>query len=628
MRNLSTILVALALVGTSGLALAQNQLPAGRLDGPLSFGWVGDEPNVAAGGSVPAAWDDSPSRAYPADANGLGSARANSPAPVLAVSWMHRVTPQGPSGDVRGLTSQLTNGGQFIVPGFGQFWAFHGVFHDVNADGWIQDHGNNYDRVHASTDGSCTTSVSTSDGDGLGRPQGANTGVSARCSAADEWVPLNSVIAAYLTPGNPTDVVNRGFGFWNPLTPPGDAAQEEPDFVFQGQAVENQQTGRYFAPTTNFDYVMIDNSLVETQVIEAISDAVTVSLPAERSMEASASSLVEVDVYRSVDPTVETLYLAAISPLTNAGCEPEYMERGCRATTDPVTEPLRQTFDATSGPLVGGTVTQVVTKWEQDPQGLGSARSSPHLFMDLFVDTSLAVTAVASFNDNNIVAGSSEYNNAELSPTADGSTHMWPHVTIMGYFGVWTDLNGDGWIGDPAPAPGCPDEYDCGNDPTPHDFPQNGKDAKGEFTVACGDKAAGVGGAQVQGSFVTTLSPSGGQWGTLGVYVLTDRFDVRNGGDPLVQDGRAPFIPYDDMARDASDGDVDQLVTTGDISVHMICRDGSGFYYSFERLYFLDGTNRDYAVTLSGTTGGDFSAQGVPNDEDVTDVDVIAAAGI
>lgn len=635
MKRTLAALIAAAFLTTSGLAAAQ------RIDTETSTGWVGDEPNTLEAGTNPNAWDDSPSAAYPADANGLGDGRGpdGSFAPILAVNFVHGppVVSPGAVADADGASARLLAGllgESTILPGTGQFQAYLGTFQDLNGDGWITEGNHFYDRAHVNTrsDGSCTSTTSTTDDHGIGEtlPTGeaTDTHVSVRCVGADEFFPAaaGSVIVAYVTPGQwngGSDFVNRWFAAWNPLTPPAPPSPENPDFQFKGFGTEGENTGRSYSPDTNFQYTMVDNSLLETLTLEAISSPVTQSNGA-RTQEAGPDSLVEVDNYVAVNPALETLYRGVTFALGDAGCNPDLPERGCRDTTDPATEPVRLALgatDATVGPVVG----QVVTRWEQNPNGLDYA--DPHLFLDLFWDTSLAVGAGVSFNDNNIVAGVSPYSNAQLSPTADGSPHAWPQISIMGYFGVWEDKNADGWIGRPATSAGCADAYNCGNKPWPHEYPQNiGSDAHGEFTVACGDKE--IGGGQVAGSFPVTLTPSGGVWGATGVYVLTDRKDVRNANaDTFRDDGRNVFIPYDDIALDvADDGQVDALVLAGDITLGMVCRDQNGFYYSFERLVFPTGTNVDYDITVTGGTGGNFVTNGVPVGERVTDTDVIARA--
>ena len=628
MKRILAVLMAAAFLSTSGLVAAQ------RIDTETSVGWVGDEPNTPSAGVNPNAWDGSPSANYPAEQNGLGPDRVTSSAPILAVNFVHNV-PQSPNFDVNSAHSRLL--GAFVtrgmmLPGMGQFQAYFGEFQDFNGNGWIDDANHNYDRAHVSTRGQCTTDLRQGDPNGLGEtlPTGeaTDTGLTLRCIGdPDEFVPGDggTVIVAYVTPGTwggGSDWVNRWVNPWNPLTPPADPAPETPDFQFKSIGVEGETTGRYFAPDTNFQYTPTDSSVLETITLEAISDAKTVNT-GPRTQEKSATSLVEVDNYAAMDPTVAALYFETVTrPLGAAGCNPDFMERGCRDTTDPFTEPVRKETarsDTTVGPVVG----QVVTKWEQNPNGLDY--TDPHLFLDLFWDTSLAAGAVVSFNDNNIVAGVSPYSNAQLSPTADGSPHAWPQISIMGYFGVWQDLSGDGWIGQPQQSEGCGDAYNCGNKPWPHEYPQNvGGDGKGEFTVACGAREVQTNGANVAGAFFVTVTSSDNVWGGEGVYVLTDRRDVRNlNADVRRDDGRGIFIPYDDIAFDVADNQrVDALVTEGPVEMMMVCRNQNGFYYSYERLVF-PGTNLDYDITVSGGTGGDFVNEGVPQDERVHDIDVI-----
>ena len=57
----------------------------------------------------------------------------------------------------------------------------------------------------------------------------------------------------------------------------------------------------------------------------------------------------------------------------------------------------------------------------------------------------------------------------------------------------------------------------------------------------------------------------------------------------------------------------------------MFCSGTNGQYFSYERLFILDGVARDYDILTTGSVTGDFVALGVPAGETVTDDDAYAA---
>lgn len=664
MQRLLAAVLAAILVGTAGLSAAQT------LNTDLSDGWVGDEPNTATPGALPFCFPRGgkvdPSCDYPEDANGLGpdrgpAANGGSPAKVLAVSWENRIAdPVGPS--VPFHTAPLLQpllGNDMMVPGFGQFVAWFGTFQDHNDNGWIEDHLA-ADRVEATTRGNCETTVATDDDNGVGSPQDANTGVSARCVQEDEWAPGDVVIiAAYVTPGD----FNEEADYLNAPTegPHNDTSQ--PDIFFQSFDVDGERTGRYYAPASNFEYVVIDNGVLETTVLEAISEPENV-VNGDRSAEAKAGSLVEVDVYTSVNPAVEALYENnVVSVVTAAGCDVDFTYffdlfspgpilgglgpcgPGQQAVVDevdgaaaPVTGPVEQVLedagvnDAVDGatgtqtdPTVGPVSAAILTNGEFE-NGQNDY-SSPHLYLDQRLVTS------AAWSLGNVAPSNSGFLPG-LSGNPDGKDHAWTQSTLIATLGVWEDKDGDGFIGTfeedhstnliavtltDVEDDGCPDMYDCGNGGDPNDYTSD------EFTALCGANEAPA--RKALATYLADLNTPDGNWG-LGVYVITDRVDVTNGDtDPMADDGRAPFNPYDDAVLDASDASVDSLHRTGPLQLHMGCTTG-GAYQSYERLIVLDGVNRGYDIIHSGSTGGDFSSQGVPVGERASDTDVVAAWGV
>lgn len=594
--------------------------------------FVGDEPSVTSAGMLEYNYGNSPSAAYPADANGLGPERLSTPSEILSVVWNTELIARIATTST--LLSEFA-GKDYMVPGTGTFVAWYGQFQDHNGNGWIDDGNRAFDRTHTSAELDCGGTqglgvVSTNDPNGVGKPQGANTQVSLRCARIDEFTPKvlatgASPPVAYVTPGDWRDYcgdwVNKwahpeveadGCGEIMLIDEPRGSGAESPDFAFKGGATESIPTGQYVAPGSGFDYLAVDNSLLMTTVIETISEPkVTTSGP--RTHEAQLGSLVEVDIYTSVDPAVESAYQESIAAtLAATGCgygEAEYLNLGCRKTTDPVTEPIRK-----SGPTgaVGPTLAKFFAKQEQCPNRACEDYSAPHLFMDLYMVNSRSIYGVGLNSPGEV--------GRDVAPAGDSTARPVATVEIDAVFGVWTDVDGDGWIGTPEYDPTCPgDPYQCGAKQRPHQTDVNA--APDEFTRTCGAKESL--GNQVGGSMAVTLTPAGGgDWGTA-VYVMTDRWNQANQNqDALRDDGRGMFNPYDDLAHDVAeaDGEVDSVVTSGPITLHLTCTAPGGAYESYEQLVFAGPPSSD--VTVTADHGLAFEVAGVGTDERVSDTDV------
>lgn len=581
---MSRFLAVLLAVLLAPAAFAQSP----PVDNPAGPGWVGDEPN-SAGGALPFCsprdpWQEAdPSCAYPADANGLGPARAASPGRILAVAFEHDLCLHQASacGVVEASLFAALGAPSTLTPGPGRWTAWSGTYHDVDADGWID---------------------------------------------ADEWTPGPvERIVAYVTPADHNeraDPVNARYS----------NDTRDPDFAFAAVG----DTGRYFAPSSNLDYVLLDGGILETMVIEAISTPVDVGA-GRRSVAAGPDSLVEVDVYQAVDPTVEQLYAAVVVATLNAqGCDVEFtwLARACPTTTERTVatvvaavvgpldgNPVLQAVEDVAsdgprtGPIVGPVESRVDPPWPRE--GLDVDYGEPHLYLDQRL--------VAATDSVSGLAVSRESTTFTSSALGDGRHRPLAQSELHARLGVWQDVNGDGVIGTfvaPDPDDGCgADPHSCGQVADPNGYTPEESD--GEFDPLCGAHQTDHGLAQ--GTYLAELTTPDGRWGT-GVYVMTDRRDATDpAADQIDDDGRSQFNPYDDLVLDAEDGDVgDTLVTEGVIRVHMLCHDDSGVYAGYERLVFLDGTNRGYPVETTARVTATFAVDGVLRTETVEDVDAYA----
>lgn len=584
------------------LALLLPAASAQRVDSEASDGWLGDEPGVTQPGSIEVAGDD-PSSSYPADDNGVVAARAGEGSLVLGVRFHARAavfgTPvdSGPV-DFGGAFARLA-GGDGLLAGTGQFQAWHGTWADDDGDDWI-DTALPSDRVHVNARGDCEPGVRTADADGLGSAQGVPTGLSVRCATGAEWVPRNdAVIVAYFTPGRPSDIIHRVF------LPEGDDPRT-PDFTFVHRSVEGRPTGRYYSPTTDLEYLIVDGSVLQSTVVEAISDPVFTA-DGKRTHERSEASRVEVDVYRAIDPTVEALYRDLVAvPADDAGCDLDYPERGCPATTGPLTSAITDAV-ASTDPVVGPVKAAVLAP--HGPEDPARYLDGPRPYLDLYLGQSTGVDA----GTMHVLLSRDVY---DVAPLGDGRARPVGQVDLLGHFGLWHDVNADGWIGAPSASPGCPDAHDCGMTQDPGVYTLEG--SGGEFTPGCARPDEGAGPAALSPLWAT-LTTASGTWGT-GVYVISDRKDATDANADAYRDRGAGYQPYDDAVLDAADGDVDVLVASGPVQVHLLCRDAGGQYVSYERLVFTGPMVEDVTTFVDAVS--DFSVDGIPLDETVSDTDV------
>lgn len=567
-----------------------------RLDNALvDRGYVADEPNAEGDGGA------------------VRAALAGEASGILAVQWLHGTCAVACL-QADTLAFSLVDS-DTLLPGPGRFEAWYGVFADLDGDGWIRPANGRQENAHASIEGSCQASIRADDRNGIGSEQGVVTPYSVRCRRETEWAGEGPVeIVAYVSPGewNGADVANRGTNAWDPLAEPRSRGAERPDLAFALIAgAPGEITGRYASPSSGADLLLLDQSMLQRLLVEAFSHPVA-AVDEARTLVPSDASRVDVDVYDAIDPAIERIYAdVVVAPMDAWGCDVARLELGCPKLTDPATEPLRETKDAVLVG-VGPAVAPFFAKWERDPQD--ADREAPSPYLDVVAEVSLAASLVKAHVDaGDRVGRYTPFSNAEFSASGDGRARATPHMSFRAYLGVWQDVDGDGWIGSPVPRGGCPDVYDCGSRPNPHRYDG------GEYTPMCGDHMLAGLAPRVDGAFRALLTPEGGRWGVSGVYVLSDRADA-TGGDPLANDGSAPYDPYDDALL------APRLVMSGPVAVTMTCSQADpGSYRSYERLVTLDGSNLSYGIGVEAATTLEFRDQGIDSTAMVLDVDRITS---
>lgn len=641
-----------------------------------------EEPNTLAGGCLTFAHGN-PSACYPADNNGIAAAKAGGePVKVLQAKWMPYVWPgtvvggtwsgTGTSGlvnpDAANLFQDFT-GSTYMTPGTqSTFTAFFGMWTDLDKDG-IRDasaywrHGaNGHDRqvfVNADDRDACSQQATpTVDEDGMrvaGGQEGnlapaidSPVGVEFRCSSANEWdtVPgwatTKPEVIGYIAPSDgATGAVLTTV--MNPVTPDVESpcpiflieneegcdnppGQQQPDITYTAGDFYGQGT---YSWTGVFGFTS-DGSILETKVITTISDPI-VTTTGLRAKEIGPASLVDVDIYSAIDPTAEALYQGVLHDVVGAtasgivGPVNAAYDDACAASND---------ASAPTGVRMCGDDQTSQSDAVSGPQrarffGVAEDRSDvfdysdKHLFLDLAIRESEAIHAQATADNGgffgyvDIADGDTQDNGIfcyDLSGTPDArsgdtSCGAAARYQVDGFFGVWQDLNGDGFVGNPAVAPGCPDAYNCGatQDPNEDLWSFGSTD---EWTPQC---LPGKSGATT-----VTLTTASGNWGPVGAYV---QYDDESDLDST-QGARAQFNPYDDIARDASDGSL-TLVASGPIEMTIVCT-GGGYYASFEIVYVPGGLAEDITMT-SAVFEMDLVAAGVPEGESIQDVDTQAA---
>ncbi|HLE96002.1 MAG TPA: hypothetical protein VI997_01420, partial [Candidatus Thermoplasmatota archaeon] len=504
---------------------------------------------------------DSAVASYPADANGISAARAGAATLVLGARWYHR-DPASGSSTATSVDAPLLlaafDDDDHMLPLPGHFLAWHGTWTDLDRDGWITDPAFTgaafVDVMSGRTCGERSLRVDDPDGGIVGN-------VSFRCSAADEWdgatTSADAVeVVGYVTPYVPTQT-HAGLTLFEEQT-------RNPDLAFRLDPTA-PEGGRYLAPRSNFDLVPFDNGLLETTVTEVLSKP-TLATTGPRTKIFGDLSLIDVDLYTSIDPNVETLYQDRVlreiasrdcdadHPENNAPLVPRLFEadgNGCVAAT-----PLADVVEATY-PTVGPVAARVLPPAENDgPEGVGRHSTRPHVWFDVDLAYAAYVPAAAVTQDGDL---------GQVAPMADGRAGAPLVAGVYGHLGVWHDLDADGWIGAPAVPHGCGDAYACGTVQDPNLY----RDTE-EWNPTC--RPVGT-----TGIVNATLSSSTGAWGPTGAYLVSD-------GEP--RSSGFASEPFDDVVLDLLDADVDRLVLAGPIPVHLVCTGPPGFYRSYEHVVF------------------------------------------
>lgn len=664
-------------------APAAGQAVGGSVQGFGANDWS-EEPNVLVGGTVPSNPYNDASATYPADDNGLPAAfEGLAPVRVLSAKWMPYVWPgtvvggtwsgTGTSGvfnpDINNILRPFV-GSDFIYPTTrSTFIAFYGDWTDLNKDKIRDDEGHwrnsidGHDRpiyVRANPRDNCqeqpmnvapggsTTFAGGKPGNLV--PVGVTVPVTIekRCLTPDEWSPppgwfttTRPQVVSYVSPGN-------WFGFSGPgiATPcpipvfharPGDCdprpSQQGPDISYTAGDFYGEGTYSWTAVYTDTE----DGSLLETKVVETISEPVRTVAPAPRTHERGPGSLVDTDVYSSVDPAIEALFQTTLHGVEN----------DINAVTGGQNDKARVVFSEYSA--VVNTTSALLAGAACDPSPAMAAKclyqptvgpklapmSAPrvpentgydhkadfHVYLDLRMRESAhagllasATTGSVTNSGENLVLVGDNLNPFGFDQLCvNGGCGAVARMAVDGNFGRWKDTNGDGFIGDVSKnnraTPTCPDAYDCGLNNSPHAYSTPG--SEGEFLPACLPGKSGA--------FQLTLTPDGNSWGK-GAYLMYDKdSDVDS-----TQGGRASFNPYDDIVTDAADGKIDRLYTTGNIRMWVVCTGNNGVYNAFEDVVLLDGRN-EYGITMTtDVISMTFDVAGTPVTETVSDTDYSA----
>lgn len=634
-----------------------------------------EEPNTLAPGTVPSNFYDDPSAAYPADDNGIAEAKEGIvPVPVLQGKWTSYQYPVGLAGgtltgvglsglatvDASNLMRSLTGQSMMFAPGIQTFTAFYGEWADYNKDQIRDDEGHwrnsvdGHDRpiyIRGNSNDECQEQDAEVGADGETHLFGGESGntipvpvtvparVEKRCTTEDEWSPPagwdpagagNPEVVSYVTPG---PVWSRSFwtgdyvGWSGPiLSRPcpvpgleGDEQDCEGTETQQGPDITYTPGDFYGQGTYSWEGVFdvgFDGSLLETKVVETISEPIH-SLDGPRSHEPGPDSLVDTDVYVSVNPAVETLFqnnVHSAEAMWNdqvAGFEGPARDVwvAWNETNNDVDEALGDLLgDAactacTTNPIVGGVNAEVNGRRAKETPAADHTEGF-HLYLDLQMRDAVRVPLIVTATGVTYGVCTGEADNC--GPAT--------RLIVNGNFGAWHDANADTWIGEPEAADGCEDVYDCGSTRDPNVYTEAA--SNGEFIPTCAPGRSGA--------FQVTLTPDGGRWGENGAYV-----DYDEGSNvESTQGGRASFNNYDDYALDvADDGEIDRLIMSGPIRLWMTCTDNSGAYGSFENVWLLDG--RTYGITMaSDAVTMAFTEAGISLPESVSDTDHLDAMTI
>lgn len=548
----------------------------GKLFTPVSDGAsVGDEPNVATGGTFATPYRSGPAT-YPEDDNGIAEAREGiSPVRILEMRPATSSTLDG---------SGSTHAGWLLTPFLGQdfvdpqneFRAVFGDWADYNQDGVIQN-----DRWE---EGDLT---------GDARVRGH-----AFAGEDDEW---NGVEAAEFQDG--WTLVTYQTGFAQPQRT--DLIPGINDGFFLGEADGAGPSQLYRGDNGDGYFVTLigaglgrtnhDNQFIVTVVTETFIGLPVLDSDGRRFAPVEGQPY-DVDVYQSVSGGLEAVYTQTVVGIGTRYHEANETVAGGTAPLDPVLEPVNDLVDAVdraasepTNPVAGAVVSAVFPTFASEQQDADTNPSHDytagwHPWVD--VKNNYGATAQDALG-----LGLSTF---EVAPTADGRPGQAPGMLFprIGH-GLWYDKDADGFINDHVndePAPGCPDQNDCG---------LGGNEASvathAEWAGACPNLSPRI-----------TYSTVSGTWGPTGVY--------------LVKNANAAISDVQD------DGEVDRLVTAGDIVLSATCNAGNSPFQSFadEAILFPAG-NPDFDIKAETLYCTSMVIVGIPLTECTTDVDWLRA---
>lgn len=584
---------------------------------------------------------------------------ATGPVKILNVKWVNDASPiifiEETNFDASGMLASL-GGTNMILPGAtGEFMAWYGNWADYNGD----DHLPNVDGAYFgaslnSRSGKCADGQFSltlfPNGDPAGGdpipilpPQTVPAAVAADCRE-EEWTSIaGAVVAGYTSPNPPSDTLLS-----NNLVerPP----EGEPNTPF-GEGTFTEGT-RYFTPATSFGNFFFDGSVLQTTTLETYVNALPTA-DGDRTITRNTAEPHDVDVYQTVSPAVESLYKSlVVDPMFAAiGCNPgdpwatvqpgpclaefnvppspadpviEDVEEAVGPVVDPILEMIPDAPSIPVNSVVGPSRAQFFPSRGVEDTGYNYIDET-HPYFDVAVGwwTNSALVAVASDSCGVGAATIALASSCGVSGDGTGRETAPVKMGIYGHLGLWNDENADGWIGAPTSSEDCPDDpHNCGATQDPNDYDS------AEFTRYCRETT------RPTGEVMATLSSSTGTWGN-GIYKLHDNDFFGFTALGILGDNYEDRVgdnvggsPYDDIVLDASDGSVDDLILTGDITVHLNCGGflGPGDYHSFEKFLFPEGGNRGYEITLATES---FSrtviVNGTPVDEPISDIDVVPA---
>ena len=651
--------------------------------------YVGDEPNQATEVCVLGV-DSSTARTTWADPSACSEDKNNEFAAAMAsTSTGHRILQVRMKQTTGGVDQRMWDnllGGNHFMAGSGNFQGWFGTWADLNGDKFITlpDPSNGDAAIVVSADSGrpCAVSPNTAGSTGLGKsPNGQDTeinvddgndndddevnnllleadvggqpgdptdggtagpeahvGVTNRCDEATEWVGItDATVVLYVTPGEFTDMVNGPLGY--ELAGTSTPGKRNPDYTMtdarNSDDTEAATDGFYVAPAAGFEQIWTDNGLIQTTITEAIGNAVfepdsgrayshrTGLFDHDNNANTAAitvDAVTDSDRYVSVNPAVEALYNTNVQPIWNSnplGFSPDSwgVLSGSEITFS--------TIGGAGGTTVGGQFSSVVPVRAQEfPTGRTIANYGSFAgYLRVWMDDSLSwAPAVALAGD------------AASYRTEDNM-----NFGLYGALGVWRDNNGDGWLGTPPVPTGCADAHACGMVQDPNNY--FAVKTNNEFFETCANGNS-MPPATKYHWFGVEMTPSGGSWGPVGLYVLSD--NQRAAANPApIRDrdyetdsanagayNQYSFNPWDDVVYDVAGiddrnkfenepdpaaraaaqhdptnigtpGQVDRLVTSGAVTVHMVCTFYSGTpYYSSYEHYVLPGGNQGFSISL------------------------------